>query len=156
MLRVFDRIFKPEVSKPEVSGLALVFLSLLAYQPSAVAQPIQPGIGFDDAICYMQIGNRVIDLSQICGKTISLSETDQSFLQNYQTLLSRRTRKMPSTQTVLSLAQNDPKAIIQRAQAACAAMREGASNLAFATADRPDADVVNKLALNYYCPELDD
>lgn len=114
-----------------------------------------------DMLCYMQTADgRVINLSKLCGSRNRnypvLSTIDQAFLARYQEYLRTRLGGLPQTQTALAQAQQNPQAIIQRAQATCAIIQSGESAPAMSSLAQIDAKVVKDLALNYYCPNLDD
>lgn len=105
-----------------------------------------------DLICYMQSSNgSVINLSRFCaedGDTVAISTTDQRFVELYQRSLERRSSGSPSVQV------QNPQALVERAQAVCTAITNGQSQpQSFRQAGR---DSFESLALEYYCPELDD
>ena len=117
---------------------------------------VNPG----DSPCYMQTSDgRMLNLSKLCqggDRNPGLSAADRAFLARYQDYLRTRLGRLPQTQTALTQAQQNPQALIQRARNACASMQNGGSKLVFASQAQVDAKVVNDLALNYYCPNLQD
>ena len=133
--------------------------SLLSQQLAALAQPssliaVNPG----DLVCYMQTSDgRLLNLNKLCGSeqlATSLSPTDQRFLDRYSALLRRRSMGLPAIQTALLQAQQNPQAVLQRAQAFCAALRTG--QFQPNTSGQVGDDLVTTMAPRYYCPELED
>jgi hypothetical protein len=138
---------------PAISASLLLQLPARAYPAPLVA--VDPG----DLPCYMQTADgRIINLSKFCGgrnRTAPIVLTvDQAFVEQYQNILRNRWGRSPQAQTALAQAQQNPQAIIQRAQSACALIRIGGSEAALFSPGQIDAKVINDLALNYYCPDL--
>lgn len=107
-----------------------------------------------DLICYMQNSNgSVINLSRFCardGDTAAISTTDRRFLELYQRSSEGRSRS-PSVQ-----AQN-PQSLVERAQALCTAARSGQSQPQTRRVRGSfETLTFEALALEYYCPELDE
>lgn len=142
-------------------SLLIVFNGIFDAQ-KAIAVPASMAIDPRDAICYMETADgRVLDLSRFCGRQdnrpVSLTGLDQRFLSDYQTALRRRYSRSPAAQTALSQSQQNPQALIQRAREACARIQNGMlPELALMGEGRVDSAIVNDLALNRFCPELDD
>jgi len=142
-------------------SLLIVFNGVFDVQ-KAIAVPASMAIDPRDAICYMETADgRVLDLSRFCGRQdnrpVSLTGLDQRFLSDYQTALRRRYSRSSAAQTALSQAQQNPQSVIQRAREACARIQNGMlPELALMGEGRVDSAIVNDLALNRFCPELDD
>lgn len=111
-----------------------------------------------DLICYMQNSNgSVINLSRFCagdGNTVAIPTTDQRFLELYQRSLEGRSGGSPSVQAALSQTQQNPRLVVERAQAVCTAIRTRQSQPQ--TSRQVGRDSFATLALEYYCPELDE
>lgn len=143
------------------SGL-LFALDVVDQAQEAIALPASMAIDPRDAICYMETADgRVLDLSRFCGRQnnrlVSLSSLDQRFLSDYQATMRRRYRRLPAAQTALSQSQQNPQAVIQRAREACTRVQNGMlPELALLGEGRVDSAIVNDLALNRYCPDLND
>lgn len=113
----------------------------------------------DDFLCYMQTSDgRVLNLSKLCGgkegTVNALSTTDQSFLDDYRSFLSKRSTKLPAVKAALLQAQQNPQAVLQRAQAVCTALRTGQPQPT--TTGQVGDDLFATLAPEYFCPELDE
>ncbi len=145
--------------------LAPCSISIFYEQQPAVAQlsylvASDPG----DLICYMQTEDgRIINLSKLCVDKQStynykaISTTDQQFLRNYQSFLRKRLGTSPLVQTALSQLQQAPQTVVERARRVCAAMSSGvAQNSPPPPQGNIDADLINTMAVEYYCPNLDD
>ena len=107
-----------------------------------------------DLICYMQNSSgSVINLSRFCaedGDTVAISTTDRRFLELYQRSSEGRSSS-PSVQ-----AQN-PQALVERAQALCTAARSRQSQPQIRRVRGSfETLTFEALALEYYCPELDE
>ncbi|NJR66570.1 MAG: hypothetical protein HC772_16620 [Leptolyngbyaceae cyanobacterium CRU_2_3] len=160
----------PRVKRMKNLAIFLTLFSLvdIVYGQRPSLSIPNPWIAVDprDAICYMETQNgQIVDLSQVCGgreiqsTTLSntFSTTDQQFFNDYQNVLRYRYGQSPSAQTTLSQAQQNPQAIIQRAQRACASIRDGMlPEMALFSERRVDTSLINTLALDHYCPELED
>ncbi|WP_171575593.1 hypothetical protein [Leptolyngbya sp. Cla-17] len=113
----------------------------------------------EDFICYMKMNDgRVLNLTNLCsGKSETVSDfstTDQRFLDEYRSFLGKRSAKLPAVQAALLQAQQNPQAVLQRAQAVCTALRTGQPQPT--TAEPVGEDLFTTLAPEYFCPELDD
>jgi hypothetical protein len=110
----------------------------------------------DNPFCFMQTSdNRVINLSQLCGSSTALTPFDQRFLSRYQSRLNQRIAKLPASVKVKL--PKSQEALVARAKQACAEIAAGRHpNFPTLTPGTIDADIVNKLALQHYCPELND
>lgn len=115
----------------------------------------------EDSICYMQTADgRTINLSNLCGgrrtvATPALSGTDQQFLGEYQSFLNRRINTSPHVRTALAQAQRSPQSVVERARGVCSSIQAGISP--DSTVEQTiDADLINTMALEYYCPEFDE
>lgn len=148
-------------TRRSLSGLSLLLaacaISILQAQQSALSQPSgtiasQPS----DLICYMQNSNgSVINLSRFCGgdsNTLVVSTTDQRFLELYQRSLKKRSSGSRSTPAALTQAQQNPRSVVERAQAVCRGLRSGQSQPQ--TLRQVGRDPLETTALEYYCPEL--
>ena len=114
-------------------------------------------------ICYLETENgRIINLDKLCGNitnnsVASLSATDQKFLESYKHFLSKRSPTLSSVQIALSQLQQFPQGVVQRAIRVCTERKSGIShNQVKLPQEAVDADLINLMALEYYCPELDD
>ena len=139
--------------------LASAAISVLNH-PSALSQSRSLiALNPEDFVCYMQTSNgRVLDLNRLCGgkkgTVNALSTTDQSFLDRYRSFLGKRATKLPSVQAAQLQAQQNPQAVLQRAQAVCTALRGGQTEPS--TAGQVGDDLFTTLAPEYFCPDLDD
>lgn len=138
-----------------------VLVGALLFPLPARSQPASPlATNPSDLLCYMQTADgRVINLSRFCGGRNSntgvfFSASDLAFLEQYQARLRDRLGQSPQAQTALAQAQQNPQALIQRAKGACASMAGGGSATALASPGQIDGKVINDLALNYYCPDM--
>jgi hypothetical protein len=120
----------------------------------------QPMMNPEDSICYMQTADgRTLNLSNLCGgrrtvATPALSGTDQQFLAEYQNFLSRRINTSPLVRTALAQAQQSPQSVVERARGVCSSIQAGIPD---STVEQTiDADLINTMALEYYCPEFDE
>lgn len=110
----------------------------------------------------MQTGDgRIINLYQLCvdrkSSNTALSTTDRQFLESYQSFLRKRLGTSPLVQTALAQLQQAPQSIVERAKGVCAAIRTGKpQNSTPPPQGNIDADLINTMALEYYCPDLDD
>ncbi|AFZ12833.1 hypothetical protein Cri9333_1952 [Crinalium epipsammum PCC 9333] len=117
-------------------------------------------------ICYLETENgRIINLDKLCGNitnitnnsVASLSATDQKFLESYKYFLSKRSPTLSSVQIALSQLQQFSQGVVQRAIRVCTERKSGIShNQVKLPQEAVDADLINLMALEYYCPELDD
>lgn len=127
-------------------------------QWSALSQPV---MNPEDAICYMQTADgRAINLSNLCGgrrtgATPALSGTDQQFLAEYQNFLSRRINTSPLVRTALAQAQQSPQSVVERARSVCSSIQAG-RHPDSTVGQTIDADLINTMALEHYCPEFDE
>ncbi|MCY7277284.1 MAG: hypothetical protein LH702_27030 [Phormidesmis sp. CAN_BIN44] len=148
-------------TRRSLSAVSLLFaactISVLQAQQSALSQSsgaIAPKPS--DLICYMQNSNgSVINLSRFCAEdsnTVAVSTTDQRFLELYQRSLEKRSSGSQSTQAALTQAQQNPRSVIERAQAVCTALISGQSQPQ--TFGQVGRDPIETTALEYYCPEL--
>lgn len=139
-------------------GRSLITASLAAcaiavLQPQSASSRSSDAIATkpSDLICYMQSSNgSVINLSRFCsedGNTVAISTTDQRFLELYQRSLEGRSGSR-------SVQAQNPQSIVERAQAVCIAARSGPSQPQ--TLGRAGRNSFETLALEYYCPELDE
>ncbi|HEY9896165.1 MAG TPA: hypothetical protein V6D34_12270 [Candidatus Sericytochromatia bacterium] len=140
--------------------LASAAIGVLSYPQAALSQAsVLTALNPDDFICYMQTSDgRVLNLTKLCGgkeETVgNISTTEQSFLDSYRAFLGKRSTKLPSVQAALLQAQQNPQAVVQRAQAVCTALRTGQPQPA--TAGQVGEDLFTTLAPEYFCPELDE
>ena len=132
-------------------------INVLQAQQSALSQPsgaIAPKPS--DLICYMQKSNgSVINLSRFCtgdSNTVAVSTTDQRFLELYQRSLKKRSSGSRSVQAALTQAQQNPRSVVERAQAVCTGLRSGQSQPQ--TLRQVGRDPLPTTALEYYCPGL--
>ncbi len=159
MLRFTVKRFRP--TRRSLSALILLFtacaISVLQAQQSALSKPSgaiasKPS----DLICYMQNSSgSVINLSRFCAGDSDLaivSTTDQRFLELYQRSLKKRSSGSRSTQAALTQAQQNPRSVVERAQAVCTGLRSGQSQPQ--TLKQVGRDPLETTALEYYCPEL--
>ncbi|BAZ28262.1 hypothetical protein NIES4074_06930 [Cylindrospermum sp. NIES-4074] len=117
----------------------------------------------EDFVCYMRSNDgQIINLTKLCslnnhevGKS-NLSTTDQQFLENYKSFLRKRIGGSPLINNALSQAQKSPEDIVQRAKSICASIKTGTSKNSQVNSGNIDADIINTMAVEYYCPELDD
>jgi len=115
----------------------------------------------EDSICYMRTADgRAINLSNLCGGrrtgvSPALSGTDQQFLAEYQNFLSRRINTSPLVRTALAQAQQSPQSVVERARSVCSSMQAGIYPDS-TVGQTIDADLINTMALEYYCPEFDE
>lgn len=143
-----------------VSLLASTAIGVLHYPQSALAQSsFLTTLNPDDFVCYMQtIDGRVLNLNKLCGagkgNASAFSTTDQRFLDRFQSLLKQRSTGLPSVKAALSQTQQNPQAVLQRAQAVCTALRTGQSQPS--TIGQVGDDLFTTMAPKYYCPDLDD
>ena len=114
-------------------------------------------------ICYLETENgRIINLDKLCGNitnnsVASLSATDKKFLESYKYFLSKRSPTLSSVQIALSQLQQFPQGVVQRAIRVCTERKSGIlHNQVKLPQEAIDADLINLMALEYYCPELDD
>lgn len=155
MLEITGLIVKPFGSQRSLGLLAACVLSVFQTQSSALSRSIaaQPS----DLICYMQNNSgSVINLSRFCAggrATIALSSTDQRFLELYERSLEKQSGGLRSVQAALSEAQQNPRLVVERAQAVCTTLRESQPQ---PTSRRANRDILATIALEYYCPELDE
>lgn len=165
MLRLFEfaeqRITRTSRSRRFLAVLlAFSAIGVLNHPKSVLSQSndlmaLNPG----DLVCYMQtIEGQVINLNKLCGdgkgRVSTLSSLDQRFLDRYQLLLSKRAANLPSVQAALLQAQQNPQAVLQRAQAICTALRTGQPQTQ--TLGQVGDDLFATMAPKYYCPDLDD
>lgn len=148
-------------TRRSLSALSLLFaacaISILQAQQSALSQPsgsIAPKPS--DLICYMQNSNgSVINLSRFCGgdsNIVAVSTTDQRFLELYRRSLEKRSSGSRSAQAALTQAQQNPRSVVERAQAVCTGLRSG--QFQRQTLGQVGRDPLATTALEYYCPEL--
>lgn len=117
-------------------------------------------------ICYMQNNDgQIINLTKICDMnnkeingviTSTLSTTDKQFLEDYKGFLKTRLGGSPLIKNALFQAQQSPENIIQRAKGICASIKTGTPEDSQKFAENIDGDIINTMAVEYYCPELDD
>jgi hypothetical protein len=138
--------------------IASCVVSAFCVQLPALSQPV---MNPEDSICYMQTSNgRTLNLSNLCSgrrtvATPALSGTDQQFLAEYQNFLGRRMNTSPLVRTALVQAQQSPQSIVDRARGVCSSIQAGISPES--TAEQAiDADLINTMALEHYCPEFDE
>lgn len=116
----------------------------------------------DDSICYMKTEEgQIINLTKLCGANISkdtvLSVRERQFLENYHRFLSKRSSSLPSVQAALLQLQQAPQTVVQYAQQICAYKKSGiVENSALQSQQRVDAEFINTIALEFYCPDLDE
>jgi hypothetical protein len=117
----------------------------------------------EDFVCYMQSNDgQIINLTKLCSINnnevvkSNLSTTDKQFLENYKSFLRQRQRGSPLINNALSQAQESPEDIVQRAKRICASIKTGTSKNSQVNSGNIDADIINTMAVEYYCPELDD
>jgi hypothetical protein len=144
-----------------VLSSALIVLSLqkTALSESSDLIEITPA----DLLCYMQSNDgQMINLAQLCGVnnngvvTSNLSTNDQQFLENYKVFLRRRIGSSPLIDDALSQAQQSPENVVKRAKGICASIKTGTPESIQQISGNVDADLINLMAVEYYCPELDD
>lgn len=139
-------------------------IGILGHQKSALSESaylvaIDPG----DLVCYMQTRDgRIINLNKLCinnnrsNQTV-LSTTDQQFLEEYQSFLRKRAGTSPLVSIAFTKLQQSPQAVVERAQEVCATIRSGNQQNSTQQPQRNiDADLINTMAVDYYCPDLDD
>jgi len=143
--------------------LVLGLLSIVYHQQPALSHSVYlVARNLDDSICYMKTEEgQIINLNKLCSNSTSndtvLSTLDQQFLENYQRFLSKRSTSLPSVQAALLQLQQAPQTVIQRAQQVCANIRAGMlQNSALESQESADADLINIMALEFYCPDLDE
>lgn len=137
----------------------------LSDQPPALSQ----STAGEDLICYFQTQNgQVLNLSKLCGHSkqkpvvatpapmSALSTTDQQFLETYQGFLSKRAKSSPAAVVALAQSQQSPQAIVERAMKICTAVKTGTLSQGQLPQGSVDSDLINTMAFEYYCPELDD
>lgn len=151
------RISKVRQSLCTVSTLLIASsITILHPQPPSLSQSNAVG----DLICYLQAEDgRIINLSKLCGLTTpspALSVTDQQFLETYRSFLSKRSRTLPSIVAALSQLQQSPQAVVERATRICTDIKSGTLSRDQLPQGAIDSDLINTMALKYYCPELDD
>ncbi len=140
--------------------LASAAIGVLHNPQAALSQArVLTALNPDDFICYMKTSDgRVLNLTKLCGgkegTANAFSENDQGFLNDYRAFLSKRSTRSPAAQAALSLAQQNPQSVLQRAQAVCTALRTGQPQPT--TAGQVDGDLFETLAPEYFCPELDE
>ncbi len=152
-----QQISKVRQSLPTVSTLLIASLLTILYTPlPSLPQSSAEG----DLICYLQTEDRqIINLSKLCGSTTpkpALSVTDQQFLETYRSFLSKRSRTLPSIVAALSQLQQSPQAVVERATRICTDIKSGTLSRDQLPQGTVDSDLINLMALEYYCPELDD
>ncbi|MBD2386670.1 DUF732 domain-containing protein [Cylindrospermum sp. FACHB-282] len=105
---------------------------------------------------------QIINLSKLCGINkiqvlkSKLSTTDQQFLEDYKSFLRKRQRGLPLINNALSKAQQSPEDIVQHAKRICSSIKTGTPENSQEISANIDADIINTMAVEYYCPELDD
>jgi hypothetical protein len=110
-------------------------------------------------VCYVQLGNqRVINLTNLCGvgESNQLSVMDQRFLHDYQRSLKARSRPSPQVQAALLEVEQNPQTIVQQAKNVCTKIQNGMLQAPISQPNRMDSVLVNQLALEHYCPDLND
>jgi hypothetical protein len=143
--------------------MLILAVDVIDREQTALSLPTAPvTIDPRDSICYIEVtSGRVLDLSQICSaeanRPVSLVSLDRRFMNDYQAALNQRYRQLPAAQTALAQSQQNPQAVLQRARNACARIQNGMlPELALLNEGKADSSIVNQLALNHYCPDLDD
>lgn len=152
-----QQISKVRQSLTTVSTLLIASLiAILHTELPSLSQSSAEG----ELICYLQTEDRrIIDLSKLCGLTTptpALSVTDQQFLETYRSFLNKRSRTLPSIAAALSQLQQSPQAVVERATRICTNIKSGTLNRDQLPQGAVDSDLINIMALEYYCPELDD
>lgn len=114
-----------------------------------------------DLLCYLQTENgQLVNLSRFCGSSENqareLSPTDQQFLKVYKGFLSKRSQSLPSVAAALSQVQQSPQTVVARAKRICTDVRSGALSQDQLPQTAVDSDLMNTMAFEYYCPDLDD
>ncbi|QXE26350.1 hypothetical protein B6N60_05081 [Richelia sinica FACHB-800] len=116
-----------------------------------------------DFLCYMQRSDgQVINLTKLCGikknpvLKSTISSTDQQFLQQYKFFLKKRLGGSPLISSALSQAESSPENVVKRARGICGVIQSRDSANLDAISRNIDADLMNTMAVEYYCPELDD
>jgi len=107
-----------------------------------------------DLICYMQNSSgSVINLSRVCAEdsnTVAISTTDRRFLDLYR-------RSSEGRSSSLSAQAQNPQSLVERAQALCTAARSSQSQPQIRRVRGSfETLTFEALALEYYCPELDE
>lgn len=140
-----------------LSLISMVTFQLISYQLPVLAkfkQPIAPKI--NSLVCYMQTESGVVlNLTNLCQpeKVIQfLSERDRKFIKDYKKLLV----SYPQGQTILSIAEDNPELIIKKASQICNELKTGIVSEQRINRPDIDADVLNYIAPEYYCPEFSD
>jgi len=140
-------------------SIGVLYHQQSAFSQSAHLVAIDPG----DLVCYMQTRDgRIINLNKLCinnnrRNEIILSTTDQQFLEEYQNFLRKRVGTSPLVSTALAQLRRSPQAIVERAKGVCATIRTGKpQNSTQQPQGNIDADLINTMAVDYYCPNLDD
>lgn len=120
-----------------------------------------------DLLCYIEwSGGRVLDLQQLCGssyKRSALSSLDLRFLDRYESRLQKRLEFLKqrsglssSAKQLLHELDQSPRIMVERAKSTCSAIAAGTLPQNGPSGSGLDGDIVKKLALKHYCPELDD
>jgi hypothetical protein len=116
-----------------------------------------------DFLCYMQRSDgQVINLTKLCGikkNTVvetAISPMDKQFLEQYKFFLKKRLGGSPLISSALSQAEASPENVVKRARGICGAMQSRNPANLDAISRNIDADIINTMAVEYYCPELDD
>lgn len=140
------------------AAIALACVQTIAQSFSAVAQSPYPAApSSENLLCYFETSSgTTLNLERLCGPQSPvpnpLSATDQKFLEEYQGFL----RGYPNQVTLARLANQNPQAIVDKANKLCNALRVGRPEFNNGGRPEPDADILSSLAPQYYCPEYDD
>lgn len=133
--------------------------------------PVLSSLDTDNPICYIQQSNgSTLDLSKLCSEdetSSQLSQIDQNFLASYNNLLNvYQTAKT----TVTPDTEKDPQYPIKMAQAVCSALKnkvpldqiETDQYQKITETEDPrnqkialiESDIIDSLAVKFYCPEF--
>jgi len=140
-----------------VQVLGLICLEAISYQTPALSNLKHPiGSQTDNLVCYMQVETGVIlNLENLCRsekRVQPLSEQDQKFIDDYKKLLS----SYPQSQTILSIAEQNPETVLRKALQVCNELKTGRISPERVTQPEIDADILSSIATEYYCPEFND
>ena len=139
--------------------LILATLKEFTHQLPAQSQVNNPALSnADNLFCYMQTEDRqIVSLENLCNvkkqKLIELSSKDRQFIEDYKKLL----KGYPKAQTALSrIVEQNPQIIIRKAAELCNELKNGKISKSRIEQPELDADILNSVAPEYYCPQFND
>lgn len=141
-----------------INLLIVTFLGVIIHQQPALSGSNYLNKNASDLVCYMQASDgKIISLDKLCGSSENnvLSTIDRQFLENYQRSLKKRL-SVSLSQVALSRIQQQPQALITKAQSICQAIRSGMPTESLNPQGKAEVDIINALAPKYYCPEFHD